>query len=283
MTVNQRGFTLIELVAVVVILGILATATTQYIVFGTEVYLQANERQRVLGQSRFLVERLSRELKAALPNSIRTSPDGRCLEFVPIKTSGAYRTDNAATNLAPIFPNPATSTIDVISWDIQNSNVDDRFYIYATNNGEVYDQTNDLNESWGRILNVTLTTGRTAPEHTVTFKDEVIDTLASNDQFREESPISRFYTADHSVNFCLISGNVFRFERRDFGENQLTPIVATGVLMAEGLTNAPGERAFSYVTASQTRNSVVSLYLEFTANASENMFFNHEVHIPNVP
>lgn len=278
MSDKQRGFTLVELVAVIVILGILATATTQYIIFGSQIYVESTERQRVLSQSRFLVERLTRELRTALPNSIRPYNSGNCIEFVPIKTSGAYRTDNLAT-LAPISPNSAASTIDVVSWDVQNSDENDRIYIYATAPGQIYSQTNVTNEQdrWGRILSVT----GTQPEYTLTFKQQVADNSASNELFPEESPISRFYTADHSVNFCLTGGSVFRFIKTDFDPSPSLTVPSGAVLMAEGLTNST-QVPFNY-TASQQRNSVVSLYLEFSANAGENMFFNHEVHIPNVP
>ena len=278
MSKKQDGFTLVELVAVIVILGVLATATTQYIIFGSQVYIESTERQRVLSQSRFLVERLTRELKTAIPNSVRVS--GNCIEFVPIKTSGAYRTDSAAT-LAPIAPNPLASTIDVVSWDVQNSAENDRLYIYAINRGQIYDQTYDTDDRWGRILSVAVAPSGSAPEYTVTFKAQISDNSASNERFPEESPISRFYTADHSVNYCLANGSVFRFIETNFSPVQSIVIPNTAVLMAEGLTNASAP--FNYSTASQQRNSVVTLYLEFSANAGENMFFNHEVHIPNVP
>ena len=285
MNYQQRGFTLIELVAVIIILGVLATATTQYIVFGTQVYAESTERQRVLSQSRFLVERLVRELRLAVPNSIRTSPDRFCIEFAPIKASGAYRTDSAA-DLVPIAPNPAATTIDVISWDVQNSAVNDRIYIYPTDPAEVYSHTNNLNDKWSRLINVAEKTTNSAPEWTLTLKDEVSDVSASSDLFPEESAVSRFYITDSSINYCLINGEMYRFVKTDFSPTQSTavPNNVTGVLMAEGLANNnTGNPPFAYFSASQRRNSVVSLYLEFQANVGENMFFNHEVHIPNVP
>lgn len=276
---KNRGFSLIELVAVIVILGVLATATTQYIIFGTEIYIQSSERQKVLTQSRFLVERLTREIRTAIPNSIRVSSNNACLELVPIKASGAYRED-ALVGAPPINPNVSTGQLDVISWDRNTFENGDRIYIYATDISDIYDSTNDLNDNFA-ILN---TLSGTSPEYSI----DLVQVFGQEDVFADASPITRFFTADHSVNFCFISNgtnyDVYRFESTNFSPGQTVPVNANGILMAEGLTNTLAtEPPFEYLDIAQTKNSVVNLYLEFEANQSENMFFNHEVHIPNVP
>ena len=273
------GFTLIELIAVIVIIGVLATATTQYIILGTQIYIESSERQQVLTQSRFLVERLTREIRTAVPNSVRVSLNNACIEFVPIKASGAYRTDNGAV-LPPITPNTSIGEIDVVSWDRNEYEENDRIYIYATGETDIYDPTNNVGDHFAVIESIS----GASPEYTFAL-DQI---SAVDDVFPEESPITRYFTADHSVNYCLINNNgvfdVYRFESTTFATNQLVPSAAFGVLMAEGLTNdLNGEAPFEYTQIAQTKNSVVSLYLEFEANQSENMFYNQEVHIPNVP
>ena len=285
--VKKNGFTLIELVSVIVILGVLATATTQYIIFGTEIYVQGNERQQVLTQSRFLIERLTRELRAAIPNSVRVDASNACLEFVPIKTSGAYRT-NVGAATPPVAPNAASTTLDVVSWDAQNSDENDRLYIYATSSPEVYDGTNQLNDKFSRIFSVAETSANSAPRYTITFKRDASDTAPSPDRFATGSPITRYFTADRSVNYCFVANgelyDVYRFENFNYGPGQTVINSPSGVLMAEGLTNNLAVNPpFEFVDAALTRNSIVNLYLQFRANVTENMFYNHEVHIPNVP
>ena len=268
---RQTGFTLIEIVAVIVILGILATASTKLIVFGTQVYVETNDRMQVLSRSRFLVERLSRELKTAIPNSILATTN--CIQFIPIKSSGAYREDASATT-PPIFP-VSGDTLDVVSWtDISNYNLDDRLYIYATEEAHLYSDTTHFMV----IANAVVSSGN---EYQITFN--------AIDSFEQGSPRQRYYTADSSVSFCLWAGNVYRNETT--GIPASPPVIdsdddldASWILMSEGLTNdIAQEPPFRYEPGTLYRNSVVNLYLEFNANSDENMFFNQEVHIPNVP
>lgn len=274
---KHKGFSLIELVAVVIIMGVLATASTQYIIFGTQIYIQANDRQAVLSESRFIVERITRELRNALPNSIRTSTATNntqaCIEFLPIKASGAYRVDTAAIT-PPIKPYAAGNQLEVISWGSGQYDTNDRLYIYALTEDHVYLDT----DRFAIIDSVTLNPSE--PEYLITFD--------ANVTYADASTINRYYTADHSVSYCLIANgavfDVYRFEDTSFSAAQTLPTVSSGTLMAEGLTNTlSSEPPFEYIDGVMVRNSVVNLYLEFNANQDENMFFNHEVHIPNVP
>lgn len=278
--VMAKGFTLIELVSVIVILGVLATATTQYIIFGTQIYVEGNERQQVLTQSRFLIERLTREIRGAIPNSVRVDATNACLEFVPIKASGAYKDRNTA-NPVPISPNISAGELEVVSWDVNRYDVNDRVYIYATSAIEIYQSNNIVGGNFAVIE--TVSANPAAPN----YKFELFQVSGTEDVFADASPITRYFTADRSVNYCFVAnGNVFdvyRFEKTNFG-SQTVATSPTGILMAEGLTNnITTHPPFEFTDIALTRNSVVNLYLQFEANLNENMFYNHEVHIPNVP
>lgn len=285
LTNKQSGFTLIELVAVIVLVGILATASVQFIGFGTQIYIQANDRQLTLSKSRFAIERMTREIRGAIPNSVRVSDDNRCIEFAPIKASGAYRDDSAAV-VPPISPDSGTE-MQVVSW-LGDYDVGDRVYIYPT---KVKEDSEDLtdptesdiyNDSSSKLGFLDGTVTGTSPELTLTFD--------ANISFEEHSPKRRYYTADESINYCFIPNgsnhDLYRFISNAFDEDQSEPTIATGVLMAEGLSNNVSDdvtKPFDISKPTLNRNSVVNLYLEFNANLDENMFFNHKVHIPNVP
>ena len=68
---RQCGFTLIELVAVIMLLAISLVGATSFIAWGTLSFVDSAERQRMLEETRFVVERMSRELSSAVQNSVR--------------------------------------------------------------------------------------------------------------------------------------------------------------------------------------------------------------------
>ena len=84
------GFTLIELVAVIVILSIIATIGTGFVVKTTEAYYRTQTRALLVNTSRQALERMTRQLRIALPYSVRITNAGNCIEFMPIAAGGNY-------------------------------------------------------------------------------------------------------------------------------------------------------------------------------------------------
>jgi len=90
MAFKMQGFTLVELVIVIIILGIVGTATTSYIATGVSIYTDISERDREIGSIRFAMERLRRDVLNALPNSLAVTESGTCLTFTPIRGNTVY-------------------------------------------------------------------------------------------------------------------------------------------------------------------------------------------------
>jgi MSHA biogenesis protein MshO len=88
---KERGFTLIEMVITIVIGSIIMLGIAGYIKLGIKGYADSIDRQRVQTEAQFVIEKMSREIRHAVPNSFH-EPDGtsNCLEFVPIEYSGFY-------------------------------------------------------------------------------------------------------------------------------------------------------------------------------------------------
>ncbi len=68
---HKRGFTLVELVIVLVVLAIVSVGITGFIRSSTQIFIDASERERLLREGSFAVERINREISTALPNSVR--------------------------------------------------------------------------------------------------------------------------------------------------------------------------------------------------------------------
>jgi len=90
----ERGVTLIELVLTIVIVGIILAAIAYFINplrQGTDVALRA-ELTDIANNA---LQRMGRDVKLALPNSVRTTTAGtsRFVEFIAVRTAGRYRAD----------------------------------------------------------------------------------------------------------------------------------------------------------------------------------------------
>lgn len=93
-TGNQHGFTLVELVMVIVIMGVIGGMVAVFMRGPIEAYFTSSRRATLTDVADTTVRRMSRDIRTALPNSIRT-PNTGCLEFIPTKTGGRYRTEDS--------------------------------------------------------------------------------------------------------------------------------------------------------------------------------------------
>src|SRR5690606_28790817 len=84
------GFTLVEAVIVIAISGIVAAVVAVFIRAPVESYLDLNTRAELTDIADTAVRRMARDVRLALPNSIR-SPGAQCFEYLATSTGGRYR------------------------------------------------------------------------------------------------------------------------------------------------------------------------------------------------
>jgi len=279
------GFTLVELILVIIILGIVSVGSVQYLSLGAQIYAEATERDEAVAQSRFMLARLTRELRHATPNSVRLNCDSddnngievvpacvsfQCLEFVPFKASSIY-VDNLTTNTINVV-NPSNYPYGTAHSE------NDYVSIYALSADDVYKAANNkrfiINSA---VDNVTPS----------------LDTWTMSGVYADESPTKRVYVLDSPVSFCVEGSELYRYEDYGFKENKAdsNPNIVThtigstkGVLLGKLIQNNLASIAFfNYHNASLTRNSVVNIHSEMGINSSETVSFNHEIHLPNIP
>ena len=98
---SQRGFTLIELVLTIVIGSIIMLGIAGYVQVGMKGYVDASSRQRIQTQAQFVLEKMAREIRHAVPNSfaMTNTADESCLSFVPTLNSGYYFQEPTSNDL----------------------------------------------------------------------------------------------------------------------------------------------------------------------------------------
>src|SRR3954463_8106182 len=84
------GFTLTEAVMVIVITGILAGMVAVFIQKPVQGFFDTARRAALVDAADTVLRRLSRDVREALPNSVRVS-GGTALEFLHVRSAGRYR------------------------------------------------------------------------------------------------------------------------------------------------------------------------------------------------
>ena len=147
------GFSLVELVMVIVIGGVMATTLLVFFKPALEGYLATRARADLTAQADRAVRRIVRDVRLAVPNSIRT-PDAQCVEMVPSSTGGRMRngpdTVNdsgpsctpSATCAAPFDTGQAMTVFDVLTPLIDLPQPGDWVVVGNQNPSQVYSGAN---------------------------------------------------------------------------------------------------------------------------------------------
>lgn len=253
----SRGFTLIELIAVMVVLVVIGTIGTQFMVSAMENYQTSVSRGKLIADGRLAMERISRELRLALPNSVRVTDGGACLEFLPLVAAGSYLTDLPdSSNNAPAVSSFATSGYQLGLGTARYVAVG------ALSSAELYGVSSDT---------AALSSGESHSDNQLS--------LASTHRFIRNSLSKRFYLLDNPMAFCLRAGAL------SYHTGYGTPVTSTGSpagagsLLAEGVT---GAAPFVVSAGTEDRNTVVAMQMSFS-DTTESVMLERQVSIRNVP
>ncbi len=294
---KASGFTLIELIVVIVLLGVMATGAGYLISTPIEAYRDQNRRQQLVDSAEMALHRIEIDIHRALPNSIRVidnGPGGWALEMVNTVDGARYRDEagggvNAADDILSFTTaggDQHFSLLGVFSLLPQSGLpqvfTNYRAVLYNTSPAQVYnDAASSNNPGVITPAGITLDIDPGGSYHRVS--------LGGAFQFRYASPTQRLFLVDTAVTYLCdsSSGVLSRFDGYGFVQNQSdidsqAELLARGAEMARVATQVGG-CDIDYSPGSPLRNGLVTLDLMLQDGAGESVRLLHQVHVDNVP
>jgi MSHA biogenesis protein MshO len=271
---RNAGFTLVEMIAVIVLLSFGLIGGSQLFRITAESYRETSTRLKLTQDGRFVIERLSRELRQALPGSVRESTNAttntQCLEWLPIIAASRY------LSLPTTSPSNHFTVME-IDPDVAGSNL--YAEIFPVGTGAVYLVPPAAGA--GGALVLLSSTPMNASGESDTNTDEIYLNAART--FTAASASDRVFITTTPVAVCVQSdGRMLRHSNYDFVADATT--LTGGTLLAENVLGGTTVDVFDFSDATLTRNAMVGLNIRIRdPNTEEVIRLQHTAFIRNVP
>jgi MSHA biogenesis protein MshO len=265
---SSTGFTLVEMVVVISIVGILAAGAALFIRNPTQAFIDSENRANLTDRADIALRRMSRDIRNALPNSVRVTTNGldSFIEFIPIKSAGRYRSavgTSASDN--PLDFSLAADTFDILGNSVTLA-TGDQLVIYNLGiaGADAYEGSNR------RSLQTTGTLS------TLSF---------SGGLFPLASPSSRFFVVSTPVSYVcdMVNRVLLMYGGYVVQTTQPDSIVALNNLAtSRQLANNLATCEINYLPSILQRSGVVTIRLSFMQDVS-NVMLIQQVNVVNSP
>ncbi len=287
------GFTLIELVLVMVLTGLLAGMFTGLVLRPMQAQVDVGRRAALVDGATTALGRIARDVRAALPNSLRVSGDGRALELLRSSDGARYRS-GAGLNPGGVDHSAASDWLDFASGD-DSLNLLGRFTrlsfaygvplpagtrlaIYPSDASTWADAASGADP--GVITPATLS---------ITIEDDADEDqlrLSSSFRFRYASPRQRVFAVEGPVSYLCSAGGGTLYRVDGYAPTALQPENPLGAPLAGGRVAALADDLasceFRYEPGTASRAGLVSLGLHLR-RGDEQVRLLQQVHVEAVP
>lgn len=265
---SHRGFTLIELILVIVLVGILAVVATVFILPPFQAAADIERRASLVDAADLAINRITREVRNALPNSLNVS--GNHVEFISTVAHGRYRRLPAPDGSGDtFFPANSQGSFDVLGSLLNSGSITTR------------SPGTDCGTSAGSCLSV-YNTGQSGFDawsgDNLAAITDVSGTSISYDSggpsFKTHSPQQRFHVIDRTVAYTCSNGQLHRHAGYGVGNSPSGP----GHLVADNITGC----TFSYNPGTAARRGLLTVRLDLEADG-EAIFLLGQAQVLNTP
>ena len=258
---RARGFSLTEAIMVIVITGILASMVAVFIQKPVQGFFDTARRAALVDTADTVLRRISRDLREALPNSVRLT-GSTALEFLHVRSAGRYREQGPGD---PLDFTSADSSFDVLGPAVSVQTGDS---VVVYNLG---------------IAGANAYTGATLTTHVRRVYSGVSGslsnlTITSANKFPFPSPARRFQVVDTPVSYVCSGTQMLRYSGYAILPGQPVPPAVTGALIADKLSSCN----FAYAAGPSEREALVTISLALT-DSGETVSLIYQVHVNNAP
>ena len=287
---RTRGFTLVEAILVIVIIGVLGAIVAMFIRAPVQGYVDTAARAAASDEADLASRRIARDLRLSLPNSVRVSSDGSAVEFLLTKTGGRYLTLDDDVDAYPVldFDNPGQPRFTVVGGTVHPILPGEFIVVYNTGAGD--NETDAYQYAPGRmginIARVQAVSDPASARPVVTMEGNPFATQANP----MRSPSDRFQVVTGPVTYACEPGGqggneLVRYWGYPIAPAQHTPPQGERQRAVIAARVADCSQVFRYGSDATRRSALVILNLALRAGNDGGALVRlaSQVHVDNTP
>ncbi len=293
MSLKKRGFTLVELVMVIALAGLVAVMISTVLGRPMESFAAQSRRAELVDLGAGALQRMTRDVRLAVPNSLRVSADGQALELLLIHSAGRYRpnrNDSDGLRFGEAAADCGSTTADLSCDNVQllapSMDLDGARWMVLYNIGAESGGAPLAGANVWKFANpgvitpsgtaFSLRTGAPAGESLI-----ALGNLPSGGfRFAMASPQRRLYLAERVVGYRCLNGELVRYSYDQLLES--LPLSPPPGSNPQKLTGDVSQCRFSYRGGTAQRGGLLSVELGIAQDA-EVLRLSQQVHVDNAP